>query len=83
MKPSSVVLAKRSRQATNVTFEAELLAAARALKINVSQAAESGLARAVATRQAELWLAANRDALESSNAYVDKHGLPLARFRAF
>ena len=43
----------------------------------------AGLARAVAERRAELWLAENRDALDSSNAYVEANGLPLARYRGF
>ena len=29
------------------------------------------------------WLAENKAALESSNAYVETHGLPLARYRTF
>jgi post-segregation antitoxin (ccd killing protein) len=32
------------------------------------------------TSRSELWLAANREALESSNAYVEKNGLPLSSF---
>jgi antitoxin CcdA len=72
-----------TRKATNVTVDADLLASAKVLKINVSRATEDGLKRAVAARQAELWLEANRAALESSNAYVDQNGLPLARFRNF
>jgi antitoxin CcdA len=71
------------RRATNVSISAELLAEARRLEINVSRAAEQGLARMVAERKAELWLAENKAALESSNAYVEQHGLPLARHRGF
>lgn len=71
------------RKATNVTLGETLLAEAKSLNINVSQAAEDGLARAVASRRAELWLAENRDALASSNAYVEANGLPLARYRGF
>jgi antitoxin CcdA len=85
-RPASAVshpLIKASRKATNVSLDAALLAEAKALRINVSQAAESGLSRAVADKRAELWLAANRDALESSNAYVEQNGLPLARHRNF
>jgi antitoxin CcdA len=33
--------------------------------------------------QQKRWLAENADALRSSNAYVERRGLPLARFRAF
>lgn len=32
------------------------------------------------TSRSELWLAANREALESSNAYVEQNGLPLSIF---
>jgi len=72
-----------ARKAINVTIGEALLAEAKSLNINISQAAEAGLARAVAERRAELWLAENRDALESSNAYVEVNGLPLARYRGF
>ena len=77
------LLPPAARKATNVTFDAQLLARAKDLKINISQAAEVGLARAVAARQAELWLQGNQDALQSSNEYVDRNGLPLARFKNF
>jgi len=39
--------------------------------------------RKEADRLAELWLIENREALDSYNAYIAKHGLPLARFRPF
>ena len=71
------------RKPTNVTLGEALLAEAKALNINISQAAEAGLAQAVAARRAECWLAENKEALESSNAYVETHGLPLARYRTF
>jgi len=75
--------AASARKATNVTLDAALLAEARALNLNVSQAAEAGLLRAVADKRAQLWLQANQAALGSSNAHVDQHGLPLARHRQF
>lgn len=71
------------RKATNVSLGESLLAEAKALHINVSQAAEAGLARAVAEKRAELWLAENQEAIASSNAYIEQHGLPLARHRMF
>ena len=72
-----------ARKATNVSINEALLSEAKALKINVSKAAEAGLVVALAEKRAELWLAENRAALESSNAYVDRHGLPLAQYRGF
>jgi antitoxin CcdA len=71
------------RKATNVTIEATLLARAKALNINISQASERGVAAAVAARDAEEWLKNNQEAIASSNAHVEKQGLPLARFRNF
>jgi antitoxin CcdA len=72
-----------ARRATNVTISAQLLAVARELDVNISQAAEQGLERAIAERRAALWLEENRAALESSNAFVEQHGLPLAQYRNF
>ena len=72
-----------ARKATNVTLAEALLAEAKALKINISQAAESGLTRAVAEKRAALWLDENRAAIESSNSYIEANGLPLAKYRGF
>lgn len=88
MPPTTSAAASRpllgtTRKATNVSLTTALLAEAKSLRINVSQAAEAGLARAVAEKRAELWLAANREALDSSNAFVEKNGLPLAHHRKF
>ncbi len=72
-----------TRRATSVSLDEALLAGAKPLRINVSQAAEAGVGSAVAEKRAELWLERNREALESSNAYVEQHGLPLAGHRNF
>lgn len=72
-----------SRRATNVTLSEPLLREARALKINVSQACESGLAREVAGEKARQWQAENRAAMDAWNDYVEQSGLPLAEFRQF
>jgi antitoxin CcdA len=81
MSVMSSIYAHAAKKATNVSLAEGLLAEAKALRINVSQAAEAGVARAVAEKRAELWLQENRQAIESSNAYVDKHGLPLETCR--
>ena len=31
----------------------------------------------------EAWIEENREAIEASNAWVEKHGLPLAKYRQF
>lgn len=71
------------KKATNVSLAENLLSEAKELRINVSQAAEAGLAKAVAEKRAELWNKENREAIESSNAFVEKHGLPLENCRMF
>lgn len=85
-KASRLTLADRDRgprRPTNVSLPAELIGDAKALNVNISQACEKGLAEAVAKTRAERWIEENRAAIESSNAYVEKHGLPLARYRQF
>ncbi len=72
-----------SRKATNVTIDAGLLEHAKKLGINIFKASEQGLARAVTAKQEAIWLQANQAALESSNAYVDGNGIPLAKHRNF
>lgn len=71
------------RRPSNLSLDADLVAEARALDINVSRAAEEGLARAVAQEKARRWKDENHAALESSNEYVRKHGLPLEKYRVF
>lgn len=71
------------KKTTSVSIAEPLLAEAKALGVNVSQAAEDGLAKAVAAKRAELWLRENHEAIQSSNEYVEKQGLPLARYRMF
>lgn len=71
------------KRATNVSIDAGLIDEARRLNVNISHACERGLEEQVSKSRAEAWLAANWEAIESSNAYVEKHGLPLERYRLF
>jgi antitoxin CcdA len=71
------------RKATNVTVADGLIQEARRLKINLSQAAEAGIARAVAAERARLWQLENHGILEKWNDWAGKHGLPLEKYRMF
>lgn len=71
------------RIATNVSLNESLVLEAKALDINLSRAAERGLEAAVAQARAEHWLAENRAAIDEQNAWVEKHGMILARQRLF
>lgn len=75
--------AQAPKKATNVSLAETLLAEAKELRINVSQAAEAGVARAIAEKRAELWVTENQKAFECWNAYVEKNGLPLGKYRSF
>ncbi len=75
--------ASAPKRATNVSLNSDLLEQAKALGINLSQACERGLADQIAELRDERWLEENRAALQSSNAYVEAHGLPLARHRPY
>ena len=69
------------KKATNLTLDASLIEEARTLDVNLSRAAEEGLRVAVRQARADRWRAENAEALASSNAWVEQHGLPLARYR--
>lgn len=71
------------RRAANVTVRPEYVAEARELGINLSEAFERGLRQAIAEARAARWLEENREALDSSNAWVEANGLPLADKRLF
>lgn len=75
--------AQARKRPTNVSLSPSLVAEARELGVNVSKACERGLEEDVRKARAAAWLEANAEAIESSNAWVEKHGLPLARYRLF
>jgi antitoxin CcdA len=71
------------RRPANVTLSAEMLDEAKQLGINISQACEKGLAAEVQAARKAKWLEDNSDAIAEWNEWVDKNGLPLARYRQF
>ena len=71
------------RKPTNLTLDPVLLTEARSFGVNLSQAAEAGLRRAVAEAKAQAWRRENAAALASSNTWVETNGLPLEKYRQF
>ena len=71
------------KKTTSVSLAEPLLAQAKVLGINVSQAAEEGVAAAVARRWREQWLQENAAAIQSYNAFVEEHGMVLEKYRLF
>jgi len=72
-----------NRRAANISLNADMLAEAKALGINISRACEGGLEAQIARVRRELWLAENGPALDSSNAFAEANGLPLTALRQF
>ncbi len=68
------------KKSTDTPVDAAPVAHAGALHDSRARAAQNcGVARAAAARQAEQWLHDNQAALESSNVYAERDGLPLTR----
>lgn len=72
-----------TRKSTNLSLDAQLVADAKAMGLNLSETAERAIAEAVRDEKARRWKEDNREAIEATNRYVAKHGLPLVRYRQF
>ena len=74
---------KPLRKPTNLSIDSSLLEEAKAMDVNLSRAAEEGVRAAVAEAKAkaERWAKNNSESLKSSNISVEKHGLPLKKYR--
>jgi antitoxin CcdA len=73
----------KSRKAANLSIDEGVLADAKALNINVSRAAETGIAEAVRTEKGRRWLEENREALLYFNQWYEENGNPLDEYRQF
>jgi antitoxin CcdA len=69
------------RQPANLSIDSKLMKETKGLDVNVSRAAEAGIAEAVAAEKARLWKLENRATIEAWNEYVEKHGIPLEEHR--
>ena len=71
------------KKATSLSLDTALIAEAKQLGIGLSAAAEAGLRSAINDAKAFAWQSENAEALESSNEWIEQHGLPLAPHRQF
>jgi antitoxin CcdA len=72
-------LGSMTKRTVTVSLRTDLVSEARRLGVDISEACERGLVEAAS----KAWLDENRNAIESSNAYVEEHGPPFARYRQF
>ena len=78
--PYDVSAAKRP---TNVSINADLLAKAKDLGVNLSQTLEDGLKVRVADERRRRWLEENKAAFAACNEHFEKYGLWSDGFRMF
>lgn len=81
--PHHKLKSQSGKRAINVSLDKDAVAGAKEMGINISQACERGLAAEVKRVREEQWLTDNKEAIEATNAWLEKNGLPLAKYRVF
>lgn len=72
-----------ARKQHDLTVSEALVAEAETLGLDITGAAEKGIALAIKAEKERLWKIENAEAIQADNDYVAKHGLPLAKYRQF
>ena len=72
-----------ARRAINLSLSADVLDAARSLKINVSGVCDSHLREVVRREQERRWREEHADFIAAYNATLEAEGLPLDEWRTF
>ncbi len=62
------------KKATNISVNSDLIAKAKAYKINLSATLENELERIIRKKMEEEWLEKNKEAIEENNRRVAKRG---------
>ena len=71
------------KRAANLTLSADILAAAKALNINISQVCDSHLREVVQREQERRWREDHAEFITAYNATVEIEGLPLDEWSSF
>jgi len=70
------------RKRLNITVREDIIEDARAMDLNISEAAEAGLLAALRKAREEAWLRENADAIRAHNERVERDGLLLKPYWA-
>lgn len=76
-------LAKTAKKATNITLSVEVLAEAKALGINISQACDQFLSELLSIERGKRWQQEHAEFIAAYNKTVATEGLPLEQWRNF
>ena len=71
------------KKPTNLSLNADVLAMARELGMNVSRTVDALLAEEVKRQYWARWNEQNREAIDQYNERIEQEGLPLAQYRTF
>lgn len=71
------------KRAINVSLDSNVVADAKEMGLNISKACQLGLTAEIKRVREAQWLSENEGAIEATNAWVEKNGLPLAKYRVF
>jgi Post-segregation antitoxin (ccd killing mechanism protein) encoded by the F plasmid len=71
----------KARTSTELPLDDALLREARELGLDLSGAAEEGIAHAVKAEKERRWKIDNAEAIKAENEYIAKHGLPFSKYR--
>ena len=72
-----------ARKPHDLIVSEALVAEAESPGLDITGAAEKGIALAIKAEKERRWKIENAAAIQASNDYVAKHGLPLAKYRMF
>ena len=81
--PEGAVRRTTGKRAANLSLSADVLEAARRLRINVSRVCDEHLREVVRREESRRWKEANADFIGAYNATVEAEGLPLDAWRSF
>ncbi len=73
----------RAKRATNLSLSGDILDAAKALGLNVSQLCDAHLREVVRQEQERRWRIEHADFIAAHNATMEAEGLPLEAWRTF
>jgi antitoxin CcdA len=71
------------KRAANVSIDAEILAEAKALGINLSHTLEEGLRKRVREEKCRRFSDEHREAIEAHNKFIDEHGIWSEKLRTW
>jgi antitoxin CcdA len=76
-------VASGKRKSVNLSIDTGIVAAAREAGVNLSQVSEAAIRAATKVEQDRRWREENRELIEANNAWVEKNGLLLEKYRMF